>query len=85
MDKTALLEFSNKCIELVQQWKKENWFKPLNIQKGCIIDHIVTYDDYAAELYHQLWEGAPDDDPEILEGLTKLENQLYEINIEELV
>ena len=85
MNEKILNDFSGKCIELIQEWKRENWFKPLDIQKDCIIDHIVTYDADAAELYHQLWEGAPDDDPEILKELTKLENHLYELNEEEIV
>lgn len=85
MNEKILNDFSGKCIELIQLWKKENWFKPLDVQKDCIIDHIVTYDDDAAELYHQLREGASDDDPEIRKELTKLENHLYEINKEKLI
>lgn len=81
MDKTALLEFSNKCYELIQQWKKDNWYQPLDIDKGNIVDFIKTNGgDDVMNLYDAIWEDGPDDDPEVQQALQELEDTLNELN-----
>ena len=81
MDKTALLEFSNKCYELIQQWKKDNWYPPLDIDKGNIVDFIKTNGGAdVMNLYDAIWEDGPDDDPEVQQALQELEDTLNELN-----
>lgn len=81
MDKTALLEFSSRCYELIQQWKKDNWYQPLNIDKGNIVDFIKTNGgDDVMNLYDAIWEDGPDDDPEVQQALQELEDTLNELN-----
>lgn len=81
MDKTALLEFSSRCYELIQQWKKDNWYQPLNIDKGNIVDFIKTNGgDDVMNLYDAIWEDGFDDDPEVQQALQELEDTLNELN-----
>lgn len=83
MNKKALTELTDKCIECIYGWKKDNWYEPLDIELGGFIEHCRIYgDDDIQYIYEEVWDGAPEDDPEVQSALWKLERQLFMINID---
>ena len=84
MNKQALEELRDKCHECIEAWKKENWYKPLDIELGGFIEHCRMYgDDDIQYIYEEVWDGAPEDDPEVQSALWKVERRLFMINIDD--
>lgn len=82
MNQKALSELSGKCHECIEAWKVENWRKPLDIEFGGIIEHCRMYGgDEIQVLYDEVWDGAPEDDNEVISELWKLEKQLFFANM----
>jgi len=81
MNKKALNELTNKCRECIEAWKKENWHKPLDIELGGYIEHCRMYGGNNIEdTYQEVWDDAPEDDPEVQKALQRLERSLMALN-----
>ena len=84
MNKQALNELQSKCHECIEAWKKDNWYKPLDIEEGNFIEHCRMYGGSdIQDLYEEVWDGAEEDDPEVQEALQQVEHYLYILNISE--
>lgn len=83
MNKEALTELQDKCLDCIEAWKNENWHKPLDIEYGDYIEHCRLYgEDEIQYIYEEVWDGAPEDDEEVQEALWKVERKLMEKNYE---
>lgn len=83
MNKEALTELQDKCLDCIEAWKNENWHKPLDIEYGDYIEHCRLYgEDEIQNLYDEVWDDAPEDDEEVQEALWKVERRLMEKNYE---
>ena len=84
MNKQALNELQSKCRECITAWKRENWFKPLDIEEGNFIEHCRMYGGNGIqELYEEVWDGVEEEDPEVQQALSEVEHYLYVLNISE--
>lgn len=81
MNRTAFLQFSEKSFDLLRQWKKDNWHRPIDVDKDNFVDFIKTNGgDEVMNLYNEIWDDCPDDDSEVQQALKELESSLYELN-----
>lgn len=82
MNKQALNELQSKCQECIEAWKKDNWFKPLDIAEGDFIEHCRMYGGNGIqELYESVWDDAEEEDPEVQKALQQVEHYLHILNI----
>ena len=83
MNKEALTELQDKCLDCIEAWKNENWHKPLDIEYGDYIERCRLYgEDEIQYIYEEVWDGAHEDDEEVQEALWKVERKLMEKNYE---
>lgn len=84
MNKQALDELTSKCYECIEAWKKDNWHQPIDIQWGSYIEHCRMYGgDDIQYIYEEVWDGAPEDDPDVQNALRLLEKELLILNVGE--
>lgn len=84
MNKQALNELQSKCYECIEAWKKDNWYKPLDIELGGFIELCRMYGgDDIQEIYDEVWDDAPEDDPEVQSALWRVERRLFFLNMED--
>lgn len=84
MNKQALSELRGKCRECIEAWKKENWYKPLDIELGDFIEHCRMYGgDDIQHIYEDVWDKAEDDDPEVQKALWSVERDLFMLNLDD--
>lgn len=84
MNKQALSELNDKCHECIEAWKVDNWRKPLDIELGDFIEHCRMYGgDDIQNLYEEVWDDAPEDDPEVQRELWKVERRLFMLNLDD--
>lgn len=83
MNKKALSELRDKCYKRIEKWKKDNWFKPLDIELGGFIEQCRSVDDDIQNIYEEVWDGAPEDDPEVQRELWKVERHLFMLNLDD--
>lgn len=84
MNKQALSELRGKCHECIEEWKKENWYKPLDIELGDFVEHCRMYGgEEIQNLYDEVWEDADDDDPEVQKALWSVERHLFMLNLDD--
>lgn len=73
-----------KCRECIEAWKKENWYKPLDIELGDFIEHCRMYGgDDIQHIYEDVWDKAEDDDPEVQKALWSVERDLFMLNLDD--
>lgn len=83
MNKQALDQLTQKCTECIEAWKKDNWYKPLDIELGGYIEHCRMYGgNNIQETYEGVWGDAEEDDPEVQKALQRLERSLMALNYE---
>lgn len=84
MNKQALSELRGKCRECIEAWKKENWYKPLDIELGDFIEHCRLYGgDDIQHIYEDVWDEAEEDDPEVQKALWSVERDLFMLNLDD--
>ena len=83
MNKQALSELTDKCLECIEAWKNETRHKPLDIDYGNYIEQCRMYGgSHIQDTYEDVWDDAEEDDPEVQEALWKVERKLMEKNYE---
>lgn len=80
MNKEALQQLEEQCTGTIREWIKDNWYQPLDISEGNFIEHCRMYgSEDIQHIYEEVWDGAPEDDPEVQQALLRLERKLSEI------
>ena len=84
MNKEALSELRGKCHECIEEWKKENWYKPLDIELGNFIEQCRMYGGGDIQhIYEEVWDDADEDDPEVQKALWSVERHLFMLNLDD--